>query len=85
MMPDGTMVLRNGRNDMDDRGWDKEGAELGGHKLGIERRTRWSEWSGRLDEIESIGHFGKRADNRHRKFPTEKRGEISRDQSNKAR
>ena len=37
------------------------------------------------DRQQRVGHFEKRADDRHRKFTAEKRGEISGDQRNKAR
>ena len=39
----------------------------------------------RQDRQQRVGHFEKRADDRHREFTAEKRGEISSDQRNKPR
>jgi hypothetical protein len=51
LMPDGTMIVRNSRNDMDDRGYDNPKVDLGGHWLGIERRQRVEEWRTRHEDF----------------------------------
>jgi hypothetical protein len=50
-MPDGSLIVRNSRHDMDDRGWNKGDTDLGGHKNGIERRQRMEEWKTRLEDF----------------------------------
>jgi hypothetical protein len=51
LMPDGTMIVRNSRHDMDDRGYDNKDVDLGGHRLGIERRQRYEEWRTRHEDF----------------------------------
>jgi hypothetical protein len=51
LLPDGTMIVRNSRHDMDDRGYDNAKADLGGHWLGIERRQRVEEWRARHEDF----------------------------------
>jgi hypothetical protein len=55
LMPDGTMIVRSSRHDMDDRGFDKKESDLGGHHLGIERRQRYEEWKSRQEEFRQNG------------------------------
>jgi hypothetical protein len=58
LMPDGTMIVRNSRHDMDDRGYDKEKTDLGGHRLAIERRQRFEEWKDRLRDFRQSAQKG---------------------------
>src|SRR5207248_2113360 len=52
LMPDGTMIVRNSRNDMSDLGWQSKQEEgAGGHPLGQQRHRRWDYWRNRLELV----------------------------------